>query len=156
MLSPRHGNRKNQLAERSQPCSLFCTRVSSIEQQQHSDSRIFCFLASRAQPLALAVALAGVHQGSKTGIGVPISVFSVRFLLTLLNDFHGMGFYDRFAAETWASNTCWINRCSSGERTNANAGKLQGLSDSAVSCFFLFHRPGICSRPDQFANPASS
>jgi hypothetical protein len=79
---------------------FICRRVSSIEQRQHCDSRIFYFLVSRAQPLALVVALAWVHQSSKTGIGVPDLVSSVRFWLTLPNDFQGMGSYDRFATET--------------------------------------------------------
>jgi hypothetical protein len=60
----------------------------------------FLFLASRAQPLALVVAFAWVHQAPKTGIGVPDSVSSVRFWLTLLNDLQGMGSYGRFATET--------------------------------------------------------
>ena len=85
---------------RSDPRRHFCTRASSIDQRQHCDSRIFYFLVSRAQPLALVVALAWVHQSSKTGIGVPDLVSSVRFWLTLPNDFQGMGSYDRFATET--------------------------------------------------------
>jgi len=46
-------------------------KVSNIEQRQQFESRILFSFASRSQPLASVVALAWVHQGSKTGIGVP-------------------------------------------------------------------------------------
>ena len=129
-------------------CSLFCSRVSNIEQRLHCESRIFCFLPVDRNRWEWSFLLHGFTKVRKRELESRIFVSSVRFLLTLLNDFRKMEFYDRFATETWASNTCWINCCSSGERTNANTGKLQGCSDSAFSCFFLFRRHGICSRPD--------
>lgn len=65
--------------------------MSNIEQLQDCEARIFCFFASRLLPLASVLLVLGFTKVRKRELKHWIEVSSVRFLLTLLSDFHKDG-----------------------------------------------------------------